>query len=240
MGELNVPRAAADALKAIDVNLLNELIDQCVRCEQSFPIRALRLDSCGLYVSSKQQVFERALADLRSAKSAKKLAETAYDARKAGGDLLHAVQQMKERVVMEEREGLLFYVEDNVMQPLGFSENLTVRLSFRWRTTVEDRWTSGDIVFSHKVESRPNYLLAVPARKPSAARQERDRQEALCRTWEYLRDLGLQSVRDHFRRGGSGASIPQTFQAKPDSHSQGLNNFSAQFQFQKAAERQIP
>lgn len=229
MGDINVPRATADALKAIDVNLLHELISQCIDREQSLPIRSLRLEICGLYVSSKQQAFDRALADLRNAKSAKKRAETAVDARRASGDLLHAVQQMKARVEIEEQEGLLFFVEDNVMQPLRLSEDLTIRISFRWRATVEDRWTFGDIVFSHMVVSRPNYLLAVPARKPSTAKQERDRQEDLYRTWEYLRDLGLQSVRDHFRRGGNGASIPQTFQAKRDSYSQGLNNFSAQF-----------
>lgn len=229
MGDLNVPRTTADALKAIDVDLLHELISQCLDRQQSLPLRGLRLESCGLYVSSKQQAFDRALADLRNARSAKKRAETAVDAQRASGDLLHAVLQMKARVETEEREGQLFYVEDNVMQPLRLSENLTIRISFRWRATVEDRWTFGDIVFSHKVVSRPNYLLAVPARKPSAAKQEQDRQEALHRTWEYLRDLGLQSVRDHFRQGGDGASIPQTFQAKPDSHSQGLNNFSTQF-----------
>jgi len=229
MGELNVPRAEADALKAIDTELLNHLIDQCIREEKSSAVRALRLDNCGLYVASRLREFEEALAAHQRAKSAKKRYETEYDVRKAGGDLTHAVYQMKDRVATEERESQLFHVEDHVMPPSRFSEQLTVRISYRWRASVEVPWNNASIVFSHEVVSRAHYMLPAPTRKPSAAKLERDRQDHLYRQWEYLKGLGLQSVRDHFRRGGSGAAIPQTVQATVDSHTQGLNNFSAQF-----------
>ena len=229
MGDLNVPRAEAEALKALDTDVLSDLIDQCIRDERPSAVRALRLDSCGPYVASRLRAFEGALAAHQKAKSTKKRAETEYDLRSAGSDLMHAVHQMKHRVATEEQESQLFYVDDHVMAPTRFSEQLTVRISYRWRASVADPWVYGSIAFSHTVVPRPVYMLPTSARKPSAAKIERDRQAHLYGQWEYLKGLGLQSVRDHFRRGGSGAAIPQTVQAKADSHTQGLNNFSAQF-----------
>lgn len=229
MGDLNVPRGEAEALKAIDTEVLTGVIDQCIREGQSSGLRTLRLDGCGPYVASRLRQLESELTALQRAKSAKKRAEAEYDVRKAGGDLTDAVHQMKTRVATEEREKQLFYVEDHVMPPSRFSEQLSVRISYQWRASVADAWTFGSIVFSHDVVLRPNYLQPVPARKPSAAKLERDRQDRLYQQWERLKALGLQSIRDHFRQGGSAAGIPQTFQAKVDSHTQGLNNFSAQF-----------
>lgn len=229
MGDLNVPRAEAEALKALDTDVLSDLIDQCIRDERPSAIRALRLDGCGPFVASRLRAFEGALAAHQKAKSVKKRAETEYDLRSAGSDLTHAVHQMKQRVATEEQESQLFYVDDHVMAPSRFSEQLTMRISYRWRASVADPWVYGSIAFSHTVVARPVYMLSTPARKPSVAKMERDRQDHLYGQWEYLKGLSLQSVRDHFRRGGSGAAIPQTVQAKVDPHTQGLNNFSAQF-----------
>ncbi|MBN9408141.1 hypothetical protein [Variovorax sp.] len=229
MGDLNVPQREAEALKAIDTDMLRDLIDQCIREGQSSAVRTLRLDACGPYVASRLRQFESELSALQKAKSAKKRAEAEYDVRRAGGNLTDAVHQMKDRVATEERERQLFYVDDHVIPPSTFSGRLTVRISYQWRASVADSWTFGSIVFSHHVVSHPHYLQPVPARKPSAAKLERDRQEDLYRQWDYLKALGLQSIRDHFRQGGCAAGIPQTFQAKVDSHTQGLNNFSAQF-----------
>lgn len=229
MGDLYVPRTDAEVLKAIDTDVLSDLVDQCIREEMPSAVRALRLGGCGPYVSSRLRAFEDAIAAHQKAKSAKKRAETEYDLRRAGSDLTHAVHQMKHRVATEEQESQLFYVDDQVMTPTRFSEQLTVRLSYRWRTSVADPWEYGSIVFSHTVVPRPVYMLQTPARKPSAATIERNRQAHLQGQWEYLKGLSLQSVRDHFRRGGSGAAIPQTVQAKVDSHTRGLNNFSTQF-----------
>lgn len=229
MGDLYVPRTDAEVLKAIDTDVLSDLVDHCIREERRSAVRALRLGGCGPYVSSRLRAFEDALAAHQKAKSAKKRAETEYDLRSAGSNLTHAVHQMKHRVATEEQESQLFYVDDHVMTPTRFSEQLTVRISYRWRASVADPWVYGSIVFSHTVVPRPVYMLPTPARKPSTATMERDRQDHLYGQWEYLKGLSLQSVRDHFRRGGSGAAIPQTVQAKVDSHTQGLNNFSAQF-----------
>lgn len=229
MGELNVPCAEADALKAIDISSLSNLIDQCTREERWSPIRALRLDNCGPYVASRLRAFEQALSAHAAAKAAKKRAQTGYDVRKAGSDLEHAVRQMKDCVATEEREGQLFFVDDHVVPPFRFSEQLSVRVSYRWRENVEAEWKYGIVTFSHTFAVRQDYLVQAPARKPSAAKQERDRQEALCQQWELLGSLGLQAVRDHFRGGGSGAAIPVAVHAKTDSHTQGLNNFSARF-----------
>ena len=229
MGDLYVPRTDAEVLKAIDTDVLRNLVDQCIREERPSAVRTLRLDGCGPYVSSRLRAFEDAIAAHQKAKSAKKRSTTEYDLRSAGSDLTHAVHQMKHRVATEAQESQLFYVDDNVMVPSRFSEQLTVRISYQWRASASDPWSYGSIVFSHTDQPRSEYLLPTAARKPSAAQKERNRQDHLYGQWEYLKGLGLQSVRDHFRRGGSGAAIPQTLQAKTDPHSQRLNNFSAQF-----------
>lgn len=229
MSHLYVPRTDAEIVKAIDTDRLSDLIDQCMREESSSAVRALRLRGCGPYVSSRLQAFENAIAAHQKAKSGKKRTETEYNLRSAGSDLTHAVHQMKHRVVTEEQESRLFYVDDNVMTPPRFNELVTVRVSYGWRASVTDQWTYGSIVFSHTAVLRPTHMQPTSARKASAIQMERDRQEHLHGQWEYLKGLCLQSVRDYLRRGGNGTEIPQTFQVKTDSYTQGLNNFSAQF-----------
>ena len=229
MGDLYVPRTDAEVLKAIDTDVLRNLVDQCIREERPSAVRTLRLDGCGPYVSSRLRAFEDAIAAHQKAKSAKKRSTNEHALRSAGSNLADSVHQMKHRVATEEQESQLFYVDDNVMVPSRFSEQLTVRISYQWRASASDPWSYGSIVFSHTDQPRSEYLLPTAARKPSAAQKERNRQDHLYGQWEYLKGLGLQSVRDHFRRGGSGAAIPQTLQAKTDPHSQRLNNFSAQF-----------
>lgn len=229
MGALNVPRAEIDALKAVDTGLLHKLIEQCLYEERLSPVQGLRLERCGLYVATRLQEFERALANHGKAKAAKKRAETESRVRRAGGDLEHAVQQMKERVAREEQESQLFYIDDQISPPYGFSERLTVRVDYRWREALEGEWKHGSITFSHDAEPRSHYRAPTPARKPSAAQQERERQDELYRRWEHLMSLALHSVREHFRRVGSGTAIPQNFQAKTDAFTGDLNNFSAQF-----------
>lgn len=234
MGELNVPRNEADALKAIDTKLLASLLDQSIREEHANALRHLRLDSCGLYVRTQLRAFERALSAHAAAKSSKKRAETDYDVRKTGSDLEHAVLQMQARVTEEEAEGQRFFVDDHVMPPIALSEQLQVRVSYRWRQDDATDWKYRSTTFIHEFVPRPHYTLPSTARKPSKARQEQDRQEALYRQWEYLRMLGLHAIRDHFRQGGAGDTIPELVRAKADPHTHSLNNFSARFEQQSA------
>lgn len=229
MGDLNVPRAEADAIKAVDSSALGKSIDQCIYEGQATAVRALRVDNCGLYVSTKLCAFERALASHAKAKAATKRAETEYSARKAGRDLEYALQEMKARVATEEQESQLFFVDDHIAPPGLISSRLSVTVSYQWRESVVMDWKYGRVTFLHNVVFQPDYLTPAPKRKPSAAQQKRDRDDKLYRTWEYLRGLALQAVRDHFRRGGSGSTIPETVQAKTDAHPHDLNNFSARF-----------
>lgn len=229
MGELYVTRTEAEALKAIDIEHLRGQIESCLREEQWSALRDLRLGECGPYVASRTRAFERALSAYAMAKAAKKRAETGCDARKTGDDLEHAVQQMTCRVATEEQEGRHFWVEDHIAPPFKFNDQLNVRVRYRWREGPEAEWRYGNTTFAHNFVSRPNYMVPAPARKPSAAKQERDRQEVLCQEWEHLKSLGLHAIRDHFRQGGSGATLPEVVQAKTDPHSLGLNNFSAGF-----------
>ncbi len=228
MGELNVPREQRDALKAIDTSLLNTLIDTCLDDKRADPLHALRLDTCGPFVATKLWEFKQALAEYDKAKSARKTAEMADHARRAGSNLANAVERAQHRVATEEAEDQFFVVEDNIL-PLGdFSENLRVRVSFRWRRMVQDPWAYGSITFSHHVEERPDYTRPAPKRKPSTSELARKRQEKLFEQWNYLMSSGLQSVKEFFRQGGNPADVPKDFQARVD-HLGRLNNFSTSF-----------
>lgn len=229
MGILNVPRDEADAIKAVDSAVLKGVIDRCLADEHPTAIRSLGLRGCGPYISTKLHAFELSLSDDAKAKAAKRRAETEYDARKAGRDLAHAVQQMKQRVATEEQEGKLFFVEDRLAPPTLISPHLDVTISYRWRESMDQEWQYGSVRFSHVVEFHRDYSVPAPARKPSAAQQRRDRDAELYRQWEHLRDLGLQQVREHFRRGESGATIPEEVEAKVDPRTHHLNNSSARF-----------
>ena len=136
---------------------------------------------------------------------------------------------MKQRLEIEQKDAQLFIVDDQIMPPHRFSKHLSVRVSYRWRGTVDDEWKFGHITFVHDVDLRPDYTTPAPKRKPSAAKREQDLQNTLYQTWEHLMRGALYSVRDYFRDGGDGDKIPDTFQATVDSHSRELNNYSTQF-----------
>ncbi|MBC3229969.1 hypothetical protein [Serratia fonticola] len=229
MSEINIPRGVRDALKAIDIDVLEKLVEQCFYDEQVGALRAFRLEACGPYVASKFRGYEKTLVDHRNAKAAKKRAETEYNARRAGSDLADAIQQMQYRAATEEKEEQFFYVDDRIIQPYRFSYHIIVPISYQWRKTIEDEWAYGSITFSHTVDLRPDYTIPRPNRKLSATKQEQERQEKLYREWDYLKGLGLYAVKKYFKAGHDGAKIPQTFQAIPDSYTRGLNNLSAQF-----------
>lgn len=234
MGEINISRDEQVAIAAIDASELDRLIDQAVREERSGDLHRLPLANCGSYIATKLHSFDRALAKHREAKAARKRAETGDALRRAGHDLSFAVGAMKQRLETEQKEAQLFIVDDQIMPPHRFSKHLSVRVSYRWRRTVDDEWTFGSITFVHDVDLRPDYTIPAPKRKPSAAKQEQDLQDRLYQTWEHLMRGALYSVRDYFRDGGDGNKIPDTFQATVDSHSRRLNNYSTQFWLQQA------
>lgn len=225
MGEINLPRSQQDALNEVDSSALDKAIDECIADESAAALQRFRLTSCGEYVVNHLRVFERAVSTHCEAKSAKKRAQTEYDLRSAGDDLAHAVWQMKHRAETEEKEGHLFYVDDQILSPYHFSERLNVRVGYRWRRAITDGWEHGSITFTHNSDAHPSYTMPTFKLKPSA-KQDQDRQKKLGAEWLYLKKLGLQAVRDYFREGREGAAIPSTFQAKAD---RGLNNYSAEF-----------
>ncbi|MBN9586101.1 MAG: hypothetical protein BGN84_02890 [Afipia sp. 62-7] len=229
MGEINIPRDQQIVIAAIDDSELDRLIDQAVGEERSGELHRLALTNCGSYIATKLHAFDRALTRHREAKATRKRAETEEALRRAGYDLSFAVGVMKKRVEAELKEAQLFFVDDQIMPPHRFSKHLSVRVSYRWRRTVDDEWTFGNITFVHDVEPSPDYTTRTAKRKPSAAKREQDVQNRLSQTWEHLMRGALYSVRDYFREGGDGDKIPDTFQATVDSYSRGLNNYSTQF-----------
>src|SRR3546814_11258721 len=92
------------------------------------------------YIATKRQSFDRALAKHREAKAQRKRAETGDALRRAGRDLSFAVGAMKQRLETEQKEAQLFIVDDQIMPPHRFSKHLSVRVSYRWRRTVDDEW----------------------------------------------------------------------------------------------------
>lgn len=226
---INIPRNEQEALKAVDLEALRQRIRQCINEEKSYGLRDLRLDACGFPVSTQLGIFERALTDYCQSKMAKKRAETLNSAERAGRTLVDIISNLKDQVETQQQERTLFYVDDHILPPVRLTSKLSVRISYQWRKTSEDRWTLGSITFTHDVKPEHDFMAPRPARKPSASRVEQERQDALYREWEYLASLALASVSDYFRNGGDGAAIPVEFKAKTDPRTHQLNNFSARF-----------
>ena len=229
MGEIYISQHEQTALKAVDARQLQGLVEQALRDERATALHGLQLSSCGSFVAECLRDFEQDLAEYAKSKSAQKRARTEAQARRAGSDLLRAVQNMQHRMEEEEKEAQLFHIDDLISPPYRFSERIDVRVSYRWRRTIEDEWRHGSLIFVHDVDMRPDDTVPVPKRKLSAAKQEQDRQEKLYGYWEYLMRLALYSVRDYLRSGGDGNAIPENFQAKADKQSHLLNNFSCDF-----------
>ncbi len=226
---INLSKSEVAALSSVDEQELSFAIDHALSTQHTTELRRMSLSNCGLYVSKELSVFEKRLGEYRSSKSAKKRERTYTDAMKAGSDLSFALSSMKQRMKRELADGELFYVDDHIFWPHSFTENMSVTVSYRWRRRVEDEWNYGRITFEHTFRARPEYATYSNRRKPSAARQKKERQEELERTWEHLKNLALYAVRDYFRGGGGGDKIPSTVQAVTDRQGFGLNNFSAQF-----------
>jgi hypothetical protein len=229
MGEINIPHDQQLAIAAIEASELDRLIEQAVREERSGDLHRLQLANCGTYIATKLQSFDKALARHREAKASRKREQTGDALRRAGHDLSFAVGAMKKRMEEEKKEGELFFVDDHIMPPYRFSKELNVRVSYRWRRTIDDDWTYASITFKHICDPRPDYTRPAFKRKPSAAKQEQELQNNLHQTWEHLMRGALYSVRDYFRQGGDGEKVPESYRATVDSYSRDLNNFSTQF-----------
>ncbi|HHK5433923.1 TPA: hypothetical protein ACQT27_003721 [Pseudomonas aeruginosa] len=229
MVQINMTRDEKEAVNEIDRSQLQKVIDKCIYEERIGGIHSLGLFRCGLYVASALRNFERALADYSKAKSSKKREDTRISVLRAGSDLVHAVQTMKDRAEAEQRDGQFFYVEDQISPPVSLRDQLTVRVSYKWRRSVDESWTHSSITFSYTAVSRPDYSQPAPIRKPSAAKVRQEREARLYGEWEHLRNLALCSVRDFFKSGGDGGSIPTAYSVQPDARSGTLNNYSADF-----------
>ncbi|MDK9598687.1 hypothetical protein QQF31_01220 [Lelliottia sp. V106_5] len=214
MSIIKIPDDERDTLKAIDIDRLRHVIEEYPCDEQLKNLRAFRLEHCGIYVANQFQTYKKALTAYSTAKSSRKIAETKETLCRASDRLISAVQLMKERLEIEEKEEQRFHVDDDIQVPFSFTTHLTVLIHYRWRKSTTSSWESGCITFIYNVLQEPG---------------KRDRQEMLSREWEHLRDSGLQSVRDFFRQGGNGSAIPKTFQAVVNLYTQGLDNFSTDF-----------
>jgi hypothetical protein len=226
---INLSEREKLALSRVNKAELNKLIDEAISERSASGLSRLSLVECGDYVSTEFRYFQRALADYGGSKSTKKIERTHSDAIRAGYRLSSAVSQMIRRMQTEIEEGERFFVDDHIHWPYSFSKNLSVTVSYRWRSKPSSDWEHGRITFYHQYASNPDYRIDQPKRKLSARKQKEREQEEYARTWEHLRDLSLFAVRDYFREGGDGGEIPEKFRAIPDDYTKGLNNFSTKF-----------
>ncbi|WP_227502266.1 hypothetical protein [Raoultella planticola] len=153
----------------------------------------------------------------------KKREAARYTALKAGRDLAAAFLQMRAGVSEVEAEEVTFSVDEQNVPPTTFSEALSVRISYSWRTEQGANWQFGSIIFSYLAKEQPSYFSAAPARKISSARQKQTKQENLYRDWEHLKAICKESVHRYLKEGRDGSLIPKTFTVK------NLHNFGANF-----------
>ncbi|GJE18234.1 hypothetical protein [Methylobacterium marchantiae] len=227
MGIINLTAEEQNALSRLDAAELRKRIDQALNDEQANPLNGLSLSACGPYVAQEYSYFQRDLSAYRQAKSGRKREETGDRVRRSGYRLSHAVDQMQHRMETEAAEGQFFHVDDQVMQPLSFSDRLRFVVHYRWRTTTDDAWVGGSIEFTHTVRPRPAYGVP-PKRKPSAAKLREQEQNDRYDAWKSLSDGACQHVRDYLRAGKDPAAIPTSFAIKTDGQGY-LNNFSTRF-----------
>lgn len=228
MGEINLPQEEQEALAALDLTEINRLIERATQYENATDLRNA-LWRCGPFIAQKLHDLQSALEAHRKARSTRKREQTADDIRKNASDLRWAVQAMRDRMETERKNAERFYVEDNIFWPRLFSPNLSVRIDYRWRRTIEDDWNYSAITFTHLVDTRPDYTLAQPRKKMSPAKQREALQRSLAEDWQHLMRLGLYTVRDFFEAGGDGSEIPKTFEAVAEGYPRRLNNFSCDF-----------
>lgn len=229
MSHLNFLKSEIDALRAIDSTRLDDTISRCVENRSRLELIPFRLDLCGDYVARRAREFDSALQAFAAAKAQRKTEATHYAALKAGSALSSAFRQTQGALEQEIHDAEFFRVYDDIIPPGRLAAAMSIRLRYQWRASAGDVWTSGEIVFTHTVVPRVNYLAPVPKLKPSAAARERRLQDDLYLEWEHLKRLALWSLRKHFRDGGSAAAVPKLFPVVLDSYSRQLNNFSTDF-----------
>lgn len=229
MSDLYLSQGEVTAIKAIDVRNVEERVMAALNQACSTGLNDLNLWNSGSHINAQLRRYERDLADYAKAKAAAKRFETRSRAWSSGNDLIYAIVGMQRRADEQEKETELMRVNDVVLRPYRFSEDIQVRVNYQWRRTVNDSWAFRTIIFLQKVDVRPDYTLPQPKRKLSAAKQEEQRQELLYRHWEQLRRLALDAVREFLKSGGDGMAIPEEFEAKPSGRDRYLNNFSCDF-----------
>ncbi|WP_395541061.1 hypothetical protein [Neotabrizicola sp. sgz301269] len=226
---LNLTDSEKVGLASIDLCELHAQIDRAIRCERVGTWDKIDFHACGPYVMQHLRTFESRMTDYRNSKSVEKRKRTLYAVEKAGRDLSFAVSQMKDRMERETKEGEHFYVDDIHFPPGTLTENLMVRVAFKWRRSIDEDWSYGGITVRHRYTKLRVYDgIPRPQRKPSAWKIDEDRQSDLFAVWQHLYHLTQFALQEFFRNGGDGASIPNEFQAISGYDGQ-LNNHSADF-----------
>ncbi|WP_060477701.1 hypothetical protein [Pseudomonas monteilii] len=226
---INVPLEQQLAISAVDVKALHVAVDKCLHEQRSTPIHELGLRECGSQIGRALDAFHLAIDAHSRAKTSAKWEQTKAGAMKAGSDLVHVVCHMKGRIETEQKEALLFFIDDQIRPPLFPSKRLSVSIPFGWRQSTSSDWKHGQIAFDYDYDPRPDFSALLSERKSSASKAARERENTLYREWDRLKMQALLAVREFFRNGGDGDSVPEVFSIRPNPHGGGLNNHSCRF-----------
>ncbi|MDF3608377.1 hypothetical protein PE067_20855 [Paracoccus sp. DMF-8] len=216
-----------EAIESLDGRALRDAVHEVTASRSTTALRRLELHRLGHYVSRAESRISTALIELGKAKSSAKVLRLERDLSDARWDLISAVDQMKARAEEEKQDANRFRILDRIMEPPILRPDMSVTVSYSWRPAGEENWRYGSIGFRHRHVASFYHQAGSEHRKPSPRQREREEEEALLQVWFHLRDLALFSVRDFFRDGGDGASIPEEFTAVTERGS--LNNFSLRF-----------
>lgn len=119
MTYINLPSDQQTSISEVDETVLRAAVRKCLDEARLGPIHSLGLSSCGPYVATKLNAFQQAIAEYSKAKAPTKRERTLQDALRAGSDLVHAVQQMKDRLEAEREDGELFFIDDQIRPPFS-------------------------------------------------------------------------------------------------------------------------
>jgi hypothetical protein len=226
---INLTPNEIEAISGIDLNALQAAIDRETKTESQAGVENIVSFRCSAFIQQRLRYFKVALQDFYKARSPKKREETHQDAMRKGGDLLSAVSQMQDRVVIELRQRELFTVDDQIQPPIEIRDAMSVRVFFNWRNSKADEWQNGSIRFEYLARASLERIIHLGRSGKLTAKQQRKRERELHSIWEHLRLSALCSVRDFFVQGGNGEAIPPNFKVVPDQYTGGLNNYSTQF-----------
>jgi len=183
---------------------------------------------CTPHLATQLGIFKRAFTTWQSAASEGKRLESECFAQKMADTLRHSLRETLYQLSQEVTEERLYIVDEYVSsRRLGGSLEVTVK--FEWRDSVFDDWKSGSIHFVYESNLKKAVERMNKGKRKTRAELRRQIEEALDTELQSMESSAFQTVRNFFREGGTGRSIPEEHLVQRSLHSDHLNNHSLNF-----------